>query len=155
MRRQSHLTKMIKEVDEKDFFQLIEVSSSDGFEHPKSITLAWIQNRIMLGDRFYAFYENNKILGFVCFQPQFSSGSRLHYLSVRQDEQGRGIGSVLLEEAEKLARNHSKNKLYLWVHQKNKKALAFYLKHGFDFSGIFLDKYGEGGNALLMVKKLE
>ena len=36
----------------------------------------------------------------------------------------------------------------------NKKAINFYLKHEFDFSGIFLDKYGEGENALLMMKRL-
>jgi ribosomal protein S18 acetylase RimI-like enzyme len=73
---------------------------------------------------------------------------------VLKEEQGKGIGSQLLEEAETMTRNHSKNKLYLYVHQKNKQAINFYFKHDFNFSGIFLDKYGEGEHALLMCKNL-
>lgn len=125
-----------------------------GFKHPNKLNLDWIKNRLALGDRFCIFESEGKILGFMCFQPDFSQGSRLHFISVLKEEQGKGVGSALIEEAEKFTRNHGKNRLYLYVHQKNKKALRFYLKHGFDFSGIFLDKYGKGENALLMVKDL-
>lgn len=143
----------IREAVEKDFQELVEIAENDGFKHPNKMTVDWIKKRCLAGDRFYVF-EQASILGFICFQPEFSLGSRLHFLSVKKDEQGKGAGSALLEEAEKMTRNHGKNKLYLYVHQKNKKAIGFYLKHEFDFSGIFLDKYGDGENALLMVKEL-
>jgi ribosomal-protein-alanine N-acetyltransferase len=146
---------MIREAEEKEYGELIRIAEEDGFEHPRKINLLWIQNRSILGDRFYLYEENNKILGFVCFQPEFSNGSRLHYISVRKSEQGKGVGSALLEEVEKMTVKHEKSKLYLWVHQKNKQAIKFYLKHDFDFAGIFINKYGEGENALLMCKELK
>lgn len=144
----------IREANVKDFLELVKISEEDGFEHPRKVSLLWMQNRYISGDRFYLFEENNKILGFVCFQPQFSDGSRLHYISVRKGEQGAGIGTALIEEVENMTRNHEKKKLYLWVHQRNRKAIGFYFKHDFDFAGIFLDKYGKGEHALLMCKEL-
>jgi len=171
---------LLREATEADFEEIVEISKSDGFEHPNTPTLEWVKNRCVLGDRFYVYVgdapkscisehsenqtkkpedfrgeELGDIKGFICFQPKFARGSRLHFLSVSQSEQGKGIGSALLEEAEKMSRNHEKNLIYLYVHQKNKKAVNFYLKQGFNFSGIFLDKYGEGENALLMCKKLD
>ena len=163
----------IREANIKDFPELMKISGEDGFEHPRKVSLLWMQNRYIYGDRFYLFEasteksddslslshkkcaQDGKILGFICFQPQFSDGSRLHFIAVRKSEQGKGVGTALIEEAEKMTQHHEKKKLYLWVHEKNKNAIRFYLKHEFDFSGIFLNKYGEGENALLMVKELD
>ena len=146
---------MIREAKEKEYEELVKIAENDGFEHPNKLNLEWIKKRVNQGDEFYVFSEDSKIIGFVCFQPDFARGSKLHFISVLREEQGKGVGKKLVEKIEELTRNLGKNKIYLYVHQKNKKAIDFYLKNDFHFSGIFLDKYGEGEHALLMCKNLD
>lgn len=140
---------MIQKAVEKDYDKFPEIVENDGFSHPNKFSLDWVYNRIKLGDEFYVYFDG-KIKGFMCFQPEFSNNSRLHFISVLKQEQGKGIGTTLVEKAVELTRKLGKTKLYLYVHQKNKKAIDFYIKKGFCFSGIFLDKYGESEHALLM-----
>lgn len=142
---------MIRKAEKTDFEKMIEIAKNDGFEHPDMPNLDWIKSRIKLGDEFYVY---GNVLGFICFQPQFSRGSRLHFISVMKSEQGKGIGGSLVSYVGGLTRKFGKNKLYLYVHQKNQKAIDFYLKHKFAFAGIFLDKYGEKEHALLMCKEV-
>jgi ribosomal protein S18 acetylase RimI-like enzyme len=54
-------------------------------------------------------------------------------LYVLPAEQGRGIGSRLLEEAERSARTDSVSQIWLGVMQQNAEAVAWYRKKGFFF----------------------
>ncbi len=145
---------MIRKAQEKDFSELLKIAMNDGFKHPNEMSLEWVNTRIKRGDEFYVYENERGVVGFICFQQQFSKGCRLHFISVMKEEQGKGIGTALVEKTKLLTRDLGKDKLYLYVYQDNKKAFNFYMKHGFNFSGIFLDKYGEGEHAFLMCSNI-
>lgn len=54
---------------------------------------------------------------------------------VRKKYQGHHIGSALMEEALKFAKNKQVNHLFLGVWQENKEAISFYKKWGFEIYG--------------------
>jgi GNAT superfamily N-acetyltransferase len=58
---------------------------------------------------------------------------------VRDDHQGRGLGSVLMPATFDIGRRFGKQRVLLWggVYADNHPAVAFYLKHGFEEIGRF------------------
>lgn len=48
---------------------------------------------------------------------------------------GRGIGEVLLEKAEAIAREKGRSQMWLWVLESNARAIGFYQKHGYKAIG--------------------
>jgi diamine N-acetyltransferase len=58
---------------------------------------------------------------------------------VRDDHQGRGLGSALMPPTLDIARRFGKQRVFLWggVYAENHLAVAFYLKHGFEEVGRF------------------
>jgi diamine N-acetyltransferase len=58
---------------------------------------------------------------------------------VRDDRQGRGLGSALMPATFDIARRFGKQRVFLWggVYADNHAAVAFYLKHGFEEIGRF------------------
>lgn len=62
------------------------------------------------------------MVGIVAF-----NSDELNQLYVANDQQGKGIGEILLN----LAKEHSGGSLFLYTFEINKKAQRFYEKHGF------------------------
>jgi GNAT superfamily N-acetyltransferase len=60
---------------------------------------------------------------------------------VRDDQQGRGLGSALMPAMFDIARRFGKQRVFLWggVYAENHAAVAFYRKHGFAEIGRFCD----------------
>jgi GNAT superfamily N-acetyltransferase len=58
---------------------------------------------------------------------------------VRDEHQGRGLGSALMPATFDIARRFGKQRVFLWggVYVENHAAVAFYLKHGFEEIGRF------------------
>jgi GNAT superfamily N-acetyltransferase len=72
--------------------------------------------------------ENGHLLGFFAIRrSRTNDWETLERLYVEPNEQGRGIGTALLDKAKALRREG----LYLWVFQKNTGAIRFYERHGF------------------------
>lgn len=94
--------------------------------------LSWLF-RMDPGGFFIA--EEDKMAGFVAccrhwWDRELGPMGEIHELAVSPEEQGKGIGSRLLEEALKfLQREH--DLVGLWVGEGNRKALNFYLRKGF------------------------
>jgi len=65
-----------------------------------------------------------------------------------------GIGSMLLEHAERFARGVGARQLYCTVASPNKKALGFFLKKGFHITGTAKDHYKQGINEHMLYKQL-
>lgn len=55
----------------------------------------------------------------------------VYHLAVLPEWQGYGIGSGLLQEAEKVLLSRNGRKIRLWVNFTNLKAVTFYEKHGY------------------------
>jgi len=84
--------------------------------------------------------EFNEIVGFI-FTKVKGRGSKKNFLGelgifVREDCQGRGVGSKLMESLIKLARRENVKKIYLRVLTDNVKAIHLYKKYGFKTKGI-------------------
>lgn len=58
-------------------------------------------------------------------------GDEINVLFVRAQDQGRGIGAALLDEAKAL-----RDRLELWTFQKNDGARRFYEREGFNVAGL-------------------
>lgn len=56
-------------------------------------------------------------------------------IAVREDLRGRGLGSVLLDDALRQAARHGVSRLYLEVRESNEAARAMYAARGFDTVG--------------------
>ncbi len=59
---------------------------------------------------------------------------------------GAGIGTALIEFAILKAKDENKNRISLWVLEKNLSAISFYKKQGFTYNGEFKELLGTGQN---------
>jgi ribosomal protein S18 acetylase RimI-like enzyme len=73
-----------------------------------------------------------------------NSACELQTLYVQEHFVGRGIGKLLLEEAESKARRHTNTALWLSVNAKNAAAIAFYAHQGYAKVGTTFFVLGEG-----------
>lgn len=91
--------------------------------HSDEDTLAWMTHVVLPGTTVrIAETGTGELLGFASLD-----GTELEHLYLRPDARRRGIGSLLLAEARRLAAGE----LTLYVFQRNTDARAFYERHGF------------------------
>jgi GNAT superfamily N-acetyltransferase len=100
------------------------------------------------GHQFWLGYVNNEPKGFAGFSPENQDGTvwKLHKLYVLPGLQKTGLGKLLLQKAEDVARAHGAKRIQLQVNRNNN-ACAFYQKHGFV---IAEEKDFDIGNGFLM-----
>lgn len=92
--------------------------------------------------------ESRALMAFVCFQ-KLGDDFEIIALGVDPSAQGRGIMTQLIQFfVENICTVGSK--VYLEVHEKNQRALAFYKKVGFQIDGLRKGYYSDGGSALNM-----
>ncbi len=76
-------------------------------------------------------------------------------IAVGKNFRGQGMGIVLMQEQEKLARAKGANRIFLEVRPSNKTALAMYEKLGFTLIGLRKQYYSDNQeDALIMIKYL-
>ncbi len=97
---------------------------------------------------FIGAYENDSIVGFVSFEPNFDDTelTKIHKIYILPNQQGKGIGNILINETEKISRENNGKGLILNVNRNNK-AKDFYIKNGFE---ILKTEDIEIGNGYLM-----
>jgi GNAT superfamily N-acetyltransferase len=87
-----------------------------------------VADRMRGHDETWVAEERGRLLGFLSIEQSRTLGADvLERLYVEPAEQGRGIGTVLLDHAKALRPNG----LQLWVFQRNAGARRFYERHGF------------------------
>ena len=74
-------------------------------------------------------------------------------IAVLPDRHGEGIGGVLLEHAETIARSHGVNELRLYTNAKFSTNLSFYVHRG--FSEFLREPHAAGGETVHMKKLVE
>lgn len=80
--------------------------------------------------------------------------ARLYSIAVDPKHTGRGIGSALIAQAEKIAQSRRCLSLRLEVHERNQGALKVYCKAGYHEFGRYTRYYEDGGDALRFEKQL-
>ncbi len=82
----------------------------------------------------------------------------VHLFAVKSSHRGIGIGSQLLAEAERQIRKEESypdiKKSFLLVGKLNRKAKAFYEKHGYTRIATMHDLFSKGDTEFLMMKEL-
>ena len=91
---------------------------------------------------FYVYEENGIVKGFMrleqCLEQGLEESSRameLVAIYVEPYFKGHGIGSKLIQEAEKIAASQSQSEVRLWVLENNHSSRKFYEKNGYAATG--------------------
>ncbi len=101
----------------------------------------------------YVAEVDEKVGGYI-FLHIFDEGIHIVNIAVRKDMRRQGIGTLLLQKAEEIAKNKNIPLLVLEVRENNLPAISLYKKHGFSVLRKIEGYYSDGENALLMVKEV-
>lgn len=107
---------------------------------------------------FYVYEENGIVKGFMrlekCTEQDEGDAMELVAIYVEPYFKGRGIGSKLIQEAEKVAAKQSQSEIRLWVLENNHSSRKFYEKNGFVATDHvkWLEKFGQ--NEVRYVKRV-
>ncbi|WP_457644187.1 GNAT family N-acetyltransferase [Persephonella sp.] len=101
----------------------------------------WLKNHSTL---FKLAFYGDELAGFVVADANWKDlhgreVGEIHELAVKKKFWGKGIGKILLEEALKHLKEKGKKEIGLWVGRKNKKAIDFYKKYGFQIEESYRD----------------
>ncbi|MGN8913634.1 GNAT family N-acetyltransferase [Anaerofustis butyriciformans] len=99
---------------------------------------------ILPKSEIYILKEDNIIKGFIGLNKGYIEG-----LFIKREYRNQGIGKILIDKAKSLY-----NVLSLSVYEKNKKALEFYLKRGFEIKEKHIDEDTMELELLLKYKKM-
>jgi ribosomal protein S18 acetylase RimI-like enzyme len=101
------------------------------------------------------FALDTRILGdIVVFYRRGSRTARFYSLVTHPDFRGRGIGSRLLAQAERIARGRDSQRVRLEVRPRNAAAIRLYRERGYEITGRIAGFYEDGTDALRMEKRL-
>ena len=79
----------------------------------------------------------------------------INIIGVDPKKSGQGIGSAMLKEAEKEARNRGVKKMFVFTNKGDDKVVHFYKKNGFEDAGWVQDyQYGKNNSAVFLLKYL-
>ncbi len=119
--------------------------------------------RLLISQRrmvtFLAF-DDDFVIGYVSLVfPRFSKmkGNTYLTISVREAYRGKGVGSALMETAEKYAQAQGMRRIELEVFGKNKNAIALYAKRGYVVEGTKKDavyNLGAFDDIIIMTKRI-
>ena len=99
----------------------------------------------------YLVAKDEKIVGICSFALVFGEGQLLN-IAVMDEYRRLGVGSMLLKAAIDIAKSKNAEQFSLEVEADNESAIAFYKKHHFDIAGRRKNFYGNGRDALVMIK---
>jgi len=144
---------------------LREVELQDAAQIRRNIfpnkTLRQIENRIKNSEheRRIVALSNNEIIGYAVLAFRtvpHAHTALLHSLFVRDDFRNKGIGSRIIEHAEKIAFQNGIEILLLEVSAENRNAIPLYKKLGFEEYGLLRNGYKKDGKYkdLALMKKV-
>jgi len=156
---------ILRDYRPEDFARLCEI---DRLCFPPGIAYTAHEMRLYIGDRraftIVAEGPQREVVGFLIARleigrfPPERTGVRVGHLvtlDVHPDWQGRGIGSLLLQEAEARLRHAGARAILLETAVDNIRAIRFYTKHGYVVLGRVKGYYLGEKDAFRMMKALE
>lgn len=118
---------MIRKLSEKDINEVTEIWLSANLQAHNFVPAAyWKANLPLVKEMLpkaevYVYEENQAIAGFIGVSEDYIEG-----IFVKSDARSKGIGKELLDFVKAL-----KNHLYLYVYEKNSRAVCFYKRENF------------------------
>lgn len=143
---------------------IVEILHSTGnfYPHEISIAIELIDDRLRKGlasEYLFTFADIAQcVAGYICYGPITMTIGRfdIHWIAVRKDYQCRGIGGLLLKEAEMdILRRGGK---YVFVDTSSRDAYsgtrAFYRRHSYIEIARIPDYYTDGDDKVVLMKSL-
>ncbi len=139
---------VLRQGSSRDLGELIEVyrSGYEGMEEYAYTSSRRIREYIkwlLRGDKegfFVVEEEGGKPVGFACIHTGWwdrveSQTGELHEIVVRREYQGKGLGKMLLQKCLEYAREKGRDRVTLWVGERNMVARNWYKREGFEEIG--------------------
>lgn len=106
--------------------------------------------------RFYGFVaeENGEVIGFITVDESADATCDIESVYTVKERRNKGVGTALIENVVKKAKNGGFDKIFLEVNAQNP-AFALYLKLGFIKVSVRKKYYSDGNDAIVMVKELK
>jgi ribosomal-protein-alanine N-acetyltransferase len=140
--------------DARHYVDLLVTTSQKEYSGCARSEIAGLVARLPKRHIMVASTRGSERAGFVTAVPE---GPVLHLLllDVRPDQQGKGIGSILLRTVIGEARRTGKRAVLCEVWDGNKRGLGLYARHGFEKAKFIYNYYQNGLSAWLMVRSFE
>ncbi len=104
------------------------------------------QKDYLRGSEVYIFYKDRQPVGFFAYKKD-DNKVEIKSIVVVPEEQGKGIGKKMMQKLFELLPNIQ---MTLVTHPKNRSAIVYYLKSGFEIYGWKENYYGDGEPRLLL-----
>lgn len=126
---------------------------------------AWTLNffRLMLGltgEMFLVALENDEVIGYTIggikkmgHEGDHQTVGHVLNIAVRKDNQGGGVGTLLMDEVEGRLQKNGADVIYLEVRETNTGAQAMYRKRGYQYVRTAKGYYGDE-DGFIMIKSL-
>jgi ribosomal protein S18 acetylase RimI-like enzyme len=135
-----------------------------GFFNPEEeeVALELIDDRLAHGEashyRFLIAERTGQVAGYACWGPIPGTAASvdLYWIAVHPDQQGKGIGRLLLEAAEAQIAEAGRSRVYIETSTRGQYAgtRGFYLACGYDLAAELPDYYAPGDGKAVFVKAL-
>jgi len=129
---------IIREIEEKDYFDLLPLwSQFGGYTNAENIVAHY--NRIKNDERYKTFIAllENEVVGFITSVQYYGIGIEGSYMviigiAVKKETQNKGIGTKLIQRMENYAEEKGVFSIYLNSDFKHTEAHAFYEHNGYE-----------------------
>jgi len=141
-----------------------DITESTGFFYAEEVGTAveLVDERLAKGEASgYSFVfadEGERTLGYACYGPIACTKASfdLYWIAVHADARGKGLGTVLLDESERLVRAAGGRRIYVETSSRSlyEPTRAFYRARGYREEARLADFYGPGDAKVIYVKEL-
>jgi GNAT superfamily N-acetyltransferase len=141
-----------------------DITESSGFFYPEEVATAveLVDERLAKGEASgYSFVfadDGARTVGYACFGPIACTKASfdLYWIAVHADGRGRGLGTILLEESERLIRAAGGRRIYVETSSRPlyEPTRAFYLARGYLEEARLAEFYGPGDAKVIYVKEV-
>lgn len=135
---------LIRQYHSADYPEIQKILEEAGMYHPPMDNQKNINNKHQKDPSSIIVAEIDKKIAGIILVMTDGWGSFLYRFAVKKAFRNKGIGTKLLEKAEKLLKKRGMQQVNIWVNPKDKKLTGYYSKRGYISITI----------RLLMVKKL-
>lgn len=143
---------------------LAELIRATGFFNPEEeeVALELIDDRLAHGEashyRFLIAEREGQVAGYACWGPipGTAASADLYWIAVHPDQQGKGVGRLLLAAAEAQIAAAGRSRVYIETSTRGQYAgtRGFYLACGYDLAAELPDYYAPGDGKAVFMKSL-
>ncbi len=137
------------EGDLRDVMRISEESLTEEYS-----PILFLEIREAFPEAFLVAEVDGEVVGYICGYPLTTLEVRIAMFAVLPGYRGKGIGSALYSEFEKVVMDRGFRMIRLEVRTGNRRAVEFYRRRGFIAVKVLKGYYRNGDDAYVMVKTL-